>query len=123
MISTDNRSTGESSPSAGRAVARAPRTPLGRHIVELVSATRKSPSVSVRANPRGTLALMKLARVKALLDGRDFVFPDDVKAVAVPTLAHRPAFRPEPWVQREDGEDIVRKCTRSVRVPTTGANR
>jgi MoxR-like ATPase len=55
---------------------------VGRYIVALVAATRESPSVQVGASPRGTLALLKLTRVKAVLDGRDFVVPDDIKAVA-----------------------------------------
>ncbi|MGP0035149.1 MAG: AAA family ATPase, partial [Solirubrobacteraceae bacterium] len=92
---------------------------VGRYIVALVSATRDSPSVQVGASPRGTLAIMKLSRVKALLDGRDFVVPDDVKAVAVPALAHRLALRPELWVQRIQPEDVVRECMRAVPVPTT----
>jgi MoxR-like ATPase len=92
---------------------------VGRYIVALVSATRDSPSVQVGASPRGTLAIMKLSRVKALLDGRDFVVPDDVKAVAVPALAHRLALRPELWVQRVQPEDVVRECMRAVPVPTT----
>jgi len=92
---------------------------VGRYIVELVSATRESPSVQVGASPRGTLALMKLARAKAGLDGRDFVVPDDVKAVAVPALAHRLALRPELWVQRVQAEDVVRECLNAVPVPTT----
>ena len=58
---------------------------VGRYMVALVGATRDSPSVQVGASPRGTLALMKLARVKAVLDGRDYVVPDDVKAIAVPS--------------------------------------
>ena len=92
---------------------------VGRYIVALVSATRDSPSVQVGASPRGTLAMMKLSRAKALLDGRDFVVPDDVKAVAVPALAHRLALRPELWVQRIQPEDVVRECMRAVPVPTT----
>ena len=92
---------------------------VGRYIVELVSATRESPSVQVGASPRGTLAVMKLARAKAGLDGRDFVVPDDVKAVAVPALAHRLALRPELWVQRVQAEDVVRECLNAVPVPTT----
>ncbi len=94
---------------------------VGRYIVTLVTATRESPSVQVGASPRGTLAVMKLARVKALLDGRDFVVPDDVKSVAVPALAHRLALRPELWVQRVEAEDVVRDCMNSVAVPTTPA--
>ena len=92
---------------------------IGRYIVAVVAATRESPSVEVGASPRGTLALMKLARVKALLDGRDFVVPDDVKAVIVPGLAHRLTLRPELWVQRVQPEDVVRDCMNSVPVPTT----
>ena len=90
---------------------------IGRYIVAVVAATRESPSVQVGASPRGTLALMKLGRVNALLDGRDFVVPDDIKAVAVPALAHRLALRPELWVQRVQAEDVVRDCLNSVPVP------
>ena len=90
---------------------------VGRYMVALVGATRDSPSVQVGASPRGTLALMKLARVKAVLDGRDFVVPDDVKAIAVPALSHRLTLRPELWVQRVQGEDIVQECLTSVPVP------
>jgi MoxR-like ATPase len=92
---------------------------IGRYIVAVVAATRESPSVQVGASPRGTLALMKMARVKALLDGRDFVVPDDVKSVTVPALAHRLTLRPELWVQRVEPEDVVRDCMDSVLVPTT----
>jgi len=90
---------------------------VGRYIVALVSATRASPSVEVGASPRGTLALMKLARVRAVLDGRDFVVPDDVKHVAIPAIAHRLALRPELWVQRVRAEDVVQECLESVPVP------
>jgi MoxR-like ATPase len=92
---------------------------VGRYIVALITATRESPSVQVGASPRGSLAVMKLSRVKALLDGRDFVIPDDVKAVAVPALAHRLALRPELWVQRVQAEDVVRECMSSLPVPTS----
>jgi MoxR-like ATPase len=90
---------------------------VGRYIVALVSATRASPSVEVGASPRGTLALMKLARVRAVLDGREFVVPDDVKHVAIPAIAHRLALRPELWVQRVRAEDVVHECLESVPVP------
>ena len=92
---------------------------VGRYIVALVGATRESPSVQVGASPRGSLALMKLSRAKAALDGRDFVVPDDVKAVAVPALAHRLALRPELWVQRVQAEDVVRELLAAVPVPAT----
>jgi MoxR-like ATPase len=90
---------------------------IGRYIVALVGATRQNPSVHVGASPRGTLALMKLARVKAVQDGREFVVPDDVKAAAVPALAHRLVLRPELWVQSVREEDLVRDCLAQVPVP------
>ena len=66
-------------------------------------------SIQVGASPRGSLALLKLSRCRAALDGRDYVTPDDVKAVAVPALAHRLTLRPELWVQRISAEDVVRE--------------
>ena len=92
---------------------------IGRYVVELVTATRESRSVSVGASPRGSLAVVKLARCRAALSGRDFVTPDDVKSVAVPALAHRLVLRPELWVQRRTGEDVVREILDEVRTPTT----
>ena len=83
------------------------------------SATRESASVSVGSSPRGSLALVKLARCHAALGGRDFVTPDDVKGVAVPALAHRLVLRPELWVQRRSGEDVVREVLDEVRTPAT----
>ncbi len=96
---------------------------IGRYIVAVVAATRESSSVQVGASPRGTLAVMKLARARAVLDGRDFTVPDDVKAVAVPALAHRLTLRPELWVQQVDAEDVVRECLRSVPTPPTEPER
>ncbi len=88
-------------------------------MVDLVAATRSAPSVQVGASPRGTLALLKLGRGRALLEGRDFVTPDDVKAVAVPALGHRLMLRPELWVQRISPEKIVQEVL--DRVPTPAA--
>jgi MoxR-like ATPase len=87
------------------------------YCVELVIGTRESQSSAVGASPRGSLALLKLARCKAALAGRDFVVPDDVKAVAVPALAHRLVLRPELWVQRVSAEDVVRDVLASVPTP------
>ena len=92
---------------------------VGYYIVDIVRATRESPSVQVGASPRGTLAIMKLARARAVLDGRDFVVPDDVKAVAAPALAHRLSLRPELWVQQVRAEDVV--AERLATVPTPPA--
>jgi MoxR-like ATPase len=80
------------------------------YAVDLATATRESPQVQVGASPRGTLALLKLSRARAALEGRDFVTPDDVKLVAVPALAHRITLRPELWIQRVDAADVVREC-------------
>jgi MoxR-like ATPase len=87
------------------------------YIVDLVNATRSSRRLAVGASPRGSLALLKLSRAKAALDGRDFVVPEDVKAVAVPALAHRLTLRPELWVQRIRGEDIVAEALETVPTP------
>jgi MoxR-like ATPase len=90
---------------------------VGRYMVDVVAATRRSPRVQVGASPRGSLALLKLARGRAALLRRDFVVPEDVKAVAVSALAHRLTLRPELWVQRVRGEDVVRECLDSVPTP------
>jgi MoxR-like ATPase len=90
---------------------------VGYYIVDIVRATRESRSVQVGASPRGSLALLKLARANAVLDGRDFVVPDDVKSVAVPALAHRLALKPELWVQRVRPEDVVREQLETVPTP------
>jgi MoxR-like ATPase len=90
---------------------------VGRYIVELVGATRASPRVQVGASPRGTLSLLKVARARAALAGRDFVTPEDVKAVAVPALAHRLILRPELWVRRVRTEDVVAELLEQVPTP------
>jgi MoxR-like ATPase len=92
--------------------------PIGSYIVDIVSWTRTSQRVQVGASPRGSLAILKLSRAKAALDGRDFVTPEDVKAVAVPALSHRLILRPELWVQRVRPEDVVREALETVPAPT-----
>ncbi len=87
------------------------------YCVDLVAATRTSPNVAVGASPRGSLALLKLARARAAMAGRDFVLPDDVKAVAVAALAHRLVLRPELWVQKVSGDDVVREVLETVPTP------
>ncbi len=92
---------------------------VGLYMVDLVAATRSASGVQVGASPRGSLALLKLSRCRAALEGRDFVIPEDVKSVAVPALAHRLALRPELWVQRLRPDDIVAELL--DRVPTPKA--
>ena len=87
------------------------------YCVDVVDATRSSPSTAVGASPRGSLALLKLARIHAVLRGRDYVLPDDVKAVAVAALAHRLVLRPELWVQKVSAGDVVRDVVATVPTP------
>jgi MoxR-like ATPase len=87
------------------------------YMVDLVRATRENARVEVGSSPRGSLALFTLARGRAALAGRDFVTPDDVKAVAVPALAHRLTLRPEYWVQRIRPQDVVAEVLKTVPTP------
>jgi MoxR-like ATPase len=90
---------------------------LGLYLVDLVSATRRSGRIAVGASPRGSLALLKLSRAKAAVAGRDFVTPDDVKAVAVPALSHRLVLKTELWVRGVRPEEVVREILDSVPTP------
>jgi MoxR-like ATPase len=85
-----------------------------RYVVNLVAASRAHAQVTVGASPRGGLALVALARGQAVLEGRGYVTPEDVKAVAVPALAHRLSLRPELWVRRITGDDIVTELLSTV---------
>ena len=91
--------------------------PLAEYAVAIARATRDSPQLAVGASPRGSLALMKLARARAAYLGRDFVTPDDIKAVSIPALVHRLTLAPELWVQRIDPAEAVRAAVASVPVP------
>ncbi|MCI4370196.1 MAG: MoxR family ATPase [Thermoplasmata archaeon] len=87
------------------------------YAVDLVGATRGDARAEVGASPRGSLALLKLARARALVEGRDFVVPDDVKALAVPALAHRIVVKPEPWIRGVRGPAVVEGALARVPVP------
>ncbi len=87
------------------------------YIVSLVSKTRTDSNVYVGASPRGSLALLKLARAHAALADRDYVLPDDVKKFAVPALAHRLILSPELWSKRITSIDVVESILRRVPVP------
>jgi MoxR-like ATPase len=90
---------------------------LERYIVTLVQATRSDSRVTLGASPRGSLALLKLARAEAAIRGRDFVLPDDVKAMAVAALAHRLVLRPELWVSRTTAAQVVESLLQQVPTP------
>jgi MoxR-like ATPase len=96
---------------------------IGRYIVSLVDATRDHDQVLVGASPRGSLAIMKMARARALLSGRDYVVPDDIKIVAVPALSHRLILRPEAWVREVTAEATVRELLGTVPTPPTAPPR
>jgi len=90
-----------------------------RYIVDLVRATRADHRVALGASPRGALALLKLSRALAALRRRDFVLPDDVKAMAVPALAHRLILRPELWASKVSAIQVVESLL--TQVPAPGA--
>ncbi|MCZ7459184.1 AAA family ATPase [Streptomyces sp. WMMC940] len=92
---------------------------LLEYVVALVHATRAHPHIQVGASPRGGLALVQLARARAVLDLRDYVTPEDVKFVAVPALAHRVTLKPELWVRQIDADDVIREIVQSVHAPQT----
>jgi MoxR-like ATPase len=94
---------------------------VGRYMVALATATRDHPQVMVGASPRGSLALMLMSRALAVLDGRDFVVPEDVKEVAVAALAHRITLRPEMWLRRVDSASVVVDVLRQVPTPVSAA--
>jgi MoxR-like ATPase len=94
---------------------------VGRYMVELATATREHAHVLVGASPRGSLALMLMARAVAAMSGRDFVVPEDVKRVAVAALAHRVTLRPEMWLNRVDSAQVVSAVLSNVPAPVTAA--
>jgi MoxR-like ATPase len=92
--------------------------PVGRYVVAIADATRQDSALQVGASPRGTLAVVKLARAHAVLRGRDFVTPDDVKAVALPALGHRLVVASEQWVRRVAPEQILARILGDVPAPS-----
>jgi MoxR-like ATPase len=90
---------------------------IAGYIVDVVRTTRVDNRVEVGASPRGSLALQKLTRARAILHGRDYVLPDDVKSLAGPALAHRVLVKPEPWIRGIRGEDIVKTAVERTPVP------
>src|SRR6201987_399940 len=89
------------------------------YVVSLATATRQHPQVAVGASPRAELDLVQHARACALLLGRDYVIPEDIKALATPAVAHRITLRPEMWVRKIQGADVVQELLRRLPVPRT----
>ena len=90
---------------------------VGRYCVELTTATRDHPHALMGASPRGALGLMLTARAYAIIAGRDYVAPEDVKAVADPVLAHRITVRPEMWMSQITGHTVVDDVVSTVPTP------
>ncbi len=90
---------------------------LHAYIVSLVTKTRTHPNIYVGASPRGSLALLKLSRAWAAIQGRDFVIPDDVKRFAIPALAHRMILKPEFWSRHASTDAVVQAVVDSTVVP------
>jgi MoxR-like ATPase len=85
--------------------------------VNLISETRRHRKVAVGASPRGTLALLKLARSWAAMHGRAFVLPDDVKLFIRPALNHRLILEPDLWSDRSAADEVLVEISRMVTVP------
>jgi len=90
---------------------------IKEYIVTLVNATRHHPDIYLGASPRGSLALYQTSRARAAILGRDYVIPDDVKALAMPALAHRLIVSPSARIQEVDPKTVVEEILKSVPVP------
>jgi len=90
---------------------------IERYIVSLVHETRGNKEIAVGASPRGSLALLKLTRVWAAIQGRDHVLPDDVKKFAIPALVHRLILKPDLWLEPKAANKIILDVLGTVPVP------
>ncbi|TMI30251.1 MoxR family ATPase [Candidatus Bathyarchaeota archaeon] len=87
------------------------------YVADIVQATRTQRQVEIGASPRGSLAIFKLARARAVYYSRDYVIPDDVKDVAGPALVHRMIMKSESWVKGTEPRSVVDEVLKSVPVP------
>lgn len=87
------------------------------YVLALVDATRKHPDVYLGASPRGSLALFKCSQARAAIEGRDYVIPDDIKALAEPALAHRLIISPAARLKNVDARSVIAELLNSVAVP------
>ena len=90
---------------------------LERYIVSLVSESRKDRRVAIGASPRASLALLKLARARAAIQGRDYILPDDIKSFVQPVFIHRLLLLPEYWMKQQIANEAIESIQRSVPVP------
>jgi MoxR-like ATPase len=87
------------------------------YAVRIVAATRKHPGIAMGAGPRGSLALVRAARAQAVLAGRDFVTPDDVREIAKPALRHRIALAPELQIEGQTTDAVLHALLAKVEAP------
>jgi MoxR-like ATPase len=90
---------------------------IKQYVVDLVGSTRRSPDLRLGASPRATIHLVRAARSRAAMEGRDFVLPDDVQALAVPVLAHRLLMTAEAQIGRRSAADVVDEVVRGLPAP------
>ncbi len=90
---------------------------LERYIAEIVGKTRTHPSVEVGSSPRGSIAVMKLAKANAWLGARNYVIPDDIKAVAIPALNHRLILTADNWLRGMKPQSIIEDIIGKTPVP------
>jgi MoxR-like ATPase len=93
------------------------------YVISLADATRHHPQIAVGASPRAELDLVQLSRAHALLRGRDHVIPEDVRALAVPAMAHRISLRPEMWVRRIQAGDVLAELLHRMPIPQARGTR
>lgn len=90
---------------------------IKKYIVDIVRSTRESDRIEVGASPRGSLALLHLSRASAVIDGRDFVNPDDVKKIVIPALEHRIILTTGSWLTGIKPEDIIARLIAKIKAP------
>ena len=90
---------------------------LMRYIVEIVSETRKHPLIDIGSSPRGSIALLQTSKAYAAISGRDFVIPEDIKKMAIPTLTHRVILKPELEIEGMKSEQVLNDILSKVKVP------
>ena len=91
------------------------------YITDIVQATRAQRQIEIGASPRGSLAIFKLSRARAVFHGRDYVIPDDVKEVAAPALVHRLIMKTESWVKGTDPSQVLEDILKTIPVPRAKA--
>ena len=88
-----------------------------RYIITLARHTREHPEVYLGASPRGSLALYRTSQARAAMNGRDYVLPDDIKALVIPTFAHRIILGPAARLRDVTAEQVVEEIMNNVPVP------